>query len=93
MRNVLGESPGDDLTGHVHHPAVTHSLDLVGLTQQPTGADAVRVVPWELLLAGGATVAPGLGQVGQLSTQRFIRPLSTTRGQLFGEEQWGGGSG
>ena len=65
---------GGALTRHVHHPAVADSQDLVGLAEQATGADAVRVVSWELLLAGGAAVPPGLGQVGQLSTQRFIRP-------------------
>lgn len=66
-----------DLTRHVHHPAVAHSQDLVGLAEQPAGADAVRVVSWEPLLAAGAAVPPGLGQVGQLSTQTFIRPPSS----------------
>lgn len=65
-----------DLTGHVHHPTVAHSQDLVGLAEQPAGTDAVCVVSWELLFAAGAAVPPGLGQVGQLSTQRFIRPPS-----------------
>lgn len=65
-----------ELTGHVHHPTLAHSQDLVGLAEQPAGADAVCVVSWELLLAAGAAVPPGLGQVGQLSTQRFIRPPS-----------------
>lgn len=65
-----------DLTGHVHHPTAAHSQDLVGLAEQPAGADAVCVVSWELLLAAGAAVPPGLGQVGQLRTQRFIRPAS-----------------
>lgn len=58
----------------MHHPAVANSQDLVGLTEQTAGADAVCVVSWELLFAGGAAVPPGLGQVSQLSTQRFIRP-------------------
>lgn len=61
------------LTRHVHHSAVAHPHDFVGLAEQTTGADAVRVVSRELLLAGGAAVPPGLGQVGQLGTQRFIR--------------------
>lgn len=61
------------LTRHVDHPAVAHAHDLVGLAEQATGADAVRVVSRELLPAGGAAVPPGLGQVGQLSTQTFIR--------------------
>lgn len=65
-----------DLTGHVHHPTVAHSQDLVGLAEQPAGADTVCVVSWELLFAAGAAVPPGLGQVGQLNTQRFIRPPS-----------------
>lgn len=64
----------------MHHPAVAHSQDLVGLAEQTTGADAVCVVSWELLFAGGAAVPPGLGQVGQLSTQRFIRPQSEPAG-------------
>lgn len=71
---------GCDLTRHVHHPAVAHSQDLVGLAEQATGADAVCIVSWELLFAGGAAVPPGLGQVGQLSTQRFIRPQSEPPG-------------
>ncbi len=60
----------------MHHPTVAHSQDLIGLAEQATGTDAVRVVSWELLFAGGAAVPPGLRQVGQLSTQRFIRPQS-----------------
>lgn len=56
------------LTGHVHHAAVAHSQHLVGLAEQAAGADAVGVVPGELLLAGGAAVPPGLRQVGQLNT-------------------------
>ena len=64
----------------MHHPAVAHPQDLVGLAEQAAGADAVRVVSWELLFAGGAAVPPGLGQVGQLSTQRFIRPQSEPPG-------------
>lgn len=59
---------GCELTGHVHHAAVAQSQHLVGLTEQAAGADAVRVVAGELLLAGGAAVPPGLGQVGQLNT-------------------------
>ncbi len=78
---------GADLTRHVHHPAVTHSQDLVGLAEEATGTDAVRVVSWELLLAGGAAVPPGLGQVGQLSTQRFIRPQSENH---QGQSGWRG---
>lgn len=69
-----------DLTGHVHHPTVAHSQDLIGLAEQATGTDAVCVVSWELLFAGRAAVPPGLGQVGQLSTQRFIRPQSKPAG-------------
>lgn len=69
-----------DLTRHVHHPAVAHSQNLVGLAEQTTGTDAVGIVSWELLFAGGAAVPPGLGQVGQLSTQRFIRPQSEPAG-------------
>lgn len=71
---------GGDLTGHVHHPAAAHSQDLIGLAEQATGTDAVCVVSWELLFAGGAAVPPGLRQVGQLSTQRFIRPQSEPPG-------------
>lgn len=59
---------GCRLTGHVHHAAVAQSHHLVGLAEQAAGADAVRVVAGELLLAGGAAVPPGLGQVGQLNT-------------------------
>lgn len=59
---------GCELTGHVHHAAVAQSQHLVGLAEQAAGADAVRVVAGELLLAGGAAVPPGLGQVGQLNT-------------------------
>lgn len=51
----------------MNHSALAHPQDLVGLAEQATGADAVRVVSGELLLAGGAAVPPGLGQVGQLS--------------------------
>ena len=69
-----------DLTRHVHHPTVTHSQDLMGLAEQATGTDAVCVVSWELLFAGRAAVPPGLGQVGQLSTERFIRPRSKPAG-------------
>lgn len=64
----------------MYHPAVAHSQNLVGLTEQATGTDAVCVVSWELLFAGGAAVPPGLGQVGQLSTQRFIRPRTEPPG-------------
>lgn len=74
---------GGDLTWHVHHPAAAHPEDLVGLTEQTTGANAVCVITWELLFAGGAAVPPGLGQVGQLSTQRFIRPQSEPTGGTF----------
>lgn len=69
-----------DLTRHVHHPTVAHPQDLIGLTEQATGTDAVCVVSWELLFAGRAAVPPGLGQVGQLNTQRFIRPQSKPAG-------------
>lgn len=72
LRHLWGCARVRELTGHVHHPTVAHSQDLVGLAEQPAGADAVCVVSWELLLAAGAAVPPGLGQVGQLSTQRFI---------------------
>lgn len=57
-----------ELTGHVHHAAVAQAQHLVGLAEQAAGADAVGVVPGDLLLAGGAAVPPGLGQVGQLNT-------------------------
>lgn len=61
----------------MHHSALADSQDLVGLAEQAAGTDAVCVVSRELLFAGGAAVPPGLGQVGQLSTQRFIiRPQS-----------------
>lgn len=74
LQHLWGCARVRDLTGHVHHPTAAHSQDLVGLAEQPAGADAVSVVPGELLLAAGAAVPPGLGQVGQLSTQRFMRP-------------------
>lgn len=64
----------------MHHPAAAHSEHLVGLAEQATGTDAVCVISRELLFAGGAAVPPGLGQVGQLSTQRFIRPQSEPPG-------------
>lgn len=64
-RGVTG-TRGRALTGHVHHPAVADSQHLVGLAEEAAGADAVGVVPRELLPAGGAAVPPGLGQVGQL---------------------------
>lgn len=64
----------------MHHPAAAHPHDFVGLAEEATGADAVRVVARELLLAGGAAVPPGLGQVGQLGAQRFIRQLFESPG-------------
>lgn len=66
----------------MHHPTVAHSQDLVGLAEQPAGADAVGVVPGELLLAAGAAVAPGLGQVGQLSTHRLMSYVQGRRAGL-----------
>lgn len=59
------------LTGHVHHPTVAQSQDLIGLAEQAAGTDAVCVVSGELLFAGGAAVPPGLGQVGQLNTEIY----------------------
>lgn len=59
------------LTGHVHHPTVAQSQDLIGLAEQAAGTDAVCVVSRELLFAGGAAVPPGLGQVGQLNTEIY----------------------
>ena len=56
----------------MHHAAVADADDLVGLTQQAAGADAVRVVSRELLFAAGAAVPPGLGQVGQLRPNRDL---------------------
>lgn len=76
------------LTGHVHHPTVAHSQHLVGLAEQAAGADAVLVVPWELLFTGGAAVPPGLGQVGQLSMQRFIRARPEPPGGEWLEGAW-----
>lgn len=74
-RRSGGRASGLHLTGHVHHPAAAHAQDLVGLAEQAAGADAVCVVSRELLFAGGAAVPPGLGQVGQLSTQRDLLDL------------------
>lgn len=64
----------------MHHPALALPHHLVGLAEQTAGTDAVRVVSWELLFAGGAAVPPRLGQVGQLSTQRWIRAQSEPLG-------------
>lgn len=80
MNQMSKDKAGGDLTRHMHHPAVAHSEDLVGLAEQATGTDAVCVISGEFLLAGGAAVPPGLGQVGQLSTQRFIRSQSEPPG-------------
>ena len=62
-------------TRHVHHPAVALADHLAGLTKQATGADAVCVVALDHLLTGGTAISPGLGQVGQLSTETMIRAL------------------
>lgn len=75
------------LTGHVHHAAVAQSQHLVGLAEQAAGADAIGVVPGELLLAGGAAVPPGLGQVGQLNTHRGLLEPG------FEPSEWVGGRG
>lgn len=56
----------------MHHAAVAQSQHLVGLAEQAAGADAVGVVPRDLLLAGGAAVPPGLGQVGQLKHRGLL---------------------
>lgn len=77
----------------MHHSAVAHPHDFVGLAEQATGADAVRVVSRELLLAGGAAVPPGLGQVGQLGTQRFIRQHFESSGGRTVAERTGVGVG
>lgn len=77
---------GRDLTRHVYHPTLAYPQDLIGLTEQATGADAVRVISWELLFAGGAAVTPGLGQIGQLSTKRFIRRPSEAHRQTDVED-------
>ena len=57
------------LTRHVYHPAVAFPENLPGLAAQAAGTDAVGVVSRDHLVAGGAAVPPGLGQVGQLSTE------------------------
>lgn len=80
LQHLWGCARVRDLTGHVHHPTVAHSQDLVGLAEQPAGADAVRLVSWELVFAAGAAVAPGLGQVGQLRTQTLVSPPSSPAG-------------